>query len=105
MSLSLFYYVLFFFFCSYIEGKKEHWCPAPMIVLKDVEELNRMRIAIWLTHRMNHQDMGERWTRRALLVEELVKIFQELDLQYRLLPLDINVRSLPPVNSTNFPPR
>ncbi|TYK23963.1 mechanosensitive ion channel protein 6-like [Cucumis melo var. makuwa] len=90
---------------SYIEGKKEHWCPAPMIVLKDVEELNRMRIAIWLTHRMNHQDMGERWTRRALLVEELVKIFQELDLQYRLLPLDINVRSLPPVNSTNFPPR
>ncbi|KAE8646845.1 mechanosensitive ion channel protein 6 isoform X2 [Cucumis sativus] len=90
---------------SYIEGKKEHWCPAPMIVLKDVEELNRMRIAIWLTHRMNHQDMGERWTRRALLVEELVKIFQELDLQYRLLPLDINVRSLPPVNSTNLPQR
>ncbi|XP_038900754.1 mechanosensitive ion channel protein 6-like [Benincasa hispida] len=90
---------------SYIEGKKEHWCPAPMIVLKDVEELNRMRIAIWLTHRMNHQDMGERWTRRALLVEELVKIFQELDLQYRLLPLDINVRSLPPVNSTSLPSR
>lgn len=90
---------------SFIESKKEHWCPAPLIVLKDVEELNRMRIAIWLTHRMNHQDMGERWTRRALLVEELVKIFQELDLQYRLLPLDINVRCLPPVNSTSLPSR
>ncbi|XP_023512518.1 mechanosensitive ion channel protein 6-like isoform X2 [Cucurbita pepo subsp. pepo] len=88
---------------GFIEGKKEHWCPAPLIILKDVEELNRMRIAIWLTHRMNHQDMGERWTRRAFLVEELVKIFQELDLQYRLLPLNINVCSLPPVNSTRLP--
>ncbi|KAK9287376.1 hypothetical protein L1049_015794 [Liquidambar formosana] len=62
---------------SYIENKKEHWYPAPMIILKDVEEFNRLRFAVWLNHRMNHQDMGERWARRALLVEEMVKIFRE----------------------------
>ncbi|KAL6209194.1 hypothetical protein ACLB2K_020137 [Fragaria x ananassa] len=88
---------------SYIENKKEHWHPSPMIILKEVEELNRMRFAVWLTHRMNFQDMGEKWARRALLLEEMVRIFQELDIQYRLLPIDINVRGMPPT-STGLPP-
>lgn len=82
--------------CSYIENvKKDHWHPAPTIVLKEVEELNRVRIAVWPTHRMNHQDMSERFARRALLIEEMMKIFKELDMQYRLLPIDINVRNMP----------
>lgn len=89
---------------SYIENKNDHWYPAPMIIFKDVEELNKLRIAVWLTHRMNHQDMGEKWVRRALLVEEMVKIFKELDIQYRLLPLDINIRAMPLVTSTGPPP-
>ncbi|KAF5449034.1 hypothetical protein F2P56_029522 [Juglans regia] len=88
---------------SYIENKKEHWYPAPMFIFKDVEGLNRLKIAVWLTHTMNHQDMGEKWARRSLLVEEMVKVFRELDIQYRLLPLDINVRTMPPVNSTRLP--
>ncbi|XP_059436775.1 mechanosensitive ion channel protein 6-like [Corylus avellana] len=90
---------------SYIESKEEHWYPAPMTIFKEVEELNRLKIAVWLTHRMNHQDMGERWSRRSLLVEEMVKIFRELDIQYRLLPIDINVPAMPPtpVNSTRLP--
>ncbi|XVE53049.1 hypothetical protein DITRI_Ditri02bG0173400 [Diplodiscus trichospermus] len=89
---------------SYIEHKSDHWYPAPMIIFKELEELNRVRIAIWLTHRMNHQDMGERWARRALLVEELVKIFNDLDIKYRLYPVDINVCSMPPVASDRLPP-
>ncbi|XP_007021979.2 PREDICTED: mechanosensitive ion channel protein 6 isoform X1 [Theobroma cacao] len=90
---------------SYIEHKSDHWYPAPMIIFKELEELNRVRIAIWLTHRMNHQDMGERWARRALLVEEMVKIFNDLDIKYRLYPIDINVCSMPPVASDRLPPK
>ncbi|GLT44291.1 hypothetical protein SLA2020_181970 [Shorea laevis] len=93
---------------SYVENKKEHWYPAPMFIFKDVEELNRVRFAVWLTHRMNHQDMGERWVRRALLVEEMTKIFRELDIPYRLCPVDINIRSLPTpipnITSDRVPP-
>ncbi|KAH7518348.1 hypothetical protein FEM48_Zijuj09G0162200 [Ziziphus jujuba var. spinosa] len=88
---------------SYIENKKEHWCAQPMIVMKDVEDLNRVRVAVWLNHQMNFQDIGERWMRRSLLVEEMIKIFRELDLQYRLFPLDINICSMPPVTSTRVP--
>jgi hypothetical protein len=52
---------------------------------------------------MNHQDMGERFIRRSLLLDEMMKIFRELDIQYRLLPLDINGRALPPVMSDRLP--
>ncbi|KAJ7978663.1 Mechanosensitive ion channel protein [Quillaja saponaria] len=51
---------------SYVDNKKEHWYPSPMIIFKDVEQLKMIRFAIWPTHRMNHQDMGERFARRAL---------------------------------------
>ncbi|MFQ6621009.1 hypothetical protein Gotur_001428 [Gossypium turneri] len=89
---------------SYIEHKSDHWCPTPMVIFKELEELNRVRIAIWLQHKMNHQDMGERWARRALLVEEMVKIFNDLDIKYRLYPIDINVCSMPTVASDHLPP-
>ncbi|KAE8653825.1 Mechanosensitive ion channel protein 4 [Hibiscus syriacus] len=89
---------------SYIELKSDHWYQDTMIVFKELEVLNRVRIAIWVTHRMNHQDMGERYTRRALLVEELVKIFNDLDIKYRLYPIDINVCGMPPVASDRLPP-
>ncbi|MBA0837977.1 hypothetical protein Goarm_010084 [Gossypium armourianum] len=89
---------------SYIEHKSDHWYQDTMIIFKELEELNRVRIAIWVTHRMNHQDMGERYTRRALLIEELVKIFNDLDIKYRLYPININVCSMPPAASDRLPP-
>nr|XP_043631636.1 mechanosensitive ion channel protein 6-like [Erigeron canadensis] len=88
---------------SYIENKSDHWYPAPMIVVRDVEDLNRLKISVWISHRMNFQDMGERWQRRALLVEEMIKIFRALDIEYRMLPVDINVRNMPGLTSSRLP--
>ncbi|KAL2936995.1 Mechanosensitive ion channel protein 8 [Bienertia sinuspersici] len=83
---------------SYIENKKEHWYPDPMIVLKDAESLYMLRIAVWVTHRMNFQDIGERWVRRAQLVEECIKTFRELDVEYRAYPMNnVNVNTMPPL--------
>ncbi|CAA0831109.1 Mechanosensitive ion channel protein 5 [Striga hermonthica] len=87
----------------YVEKRSDHWQPEPMIVMRDVEDMNRIKFSVWLTHRMNHQDMGERWVRRALLVEDMVNTFRELDIQYRLLPLDVNVRNMPPISSSRLP--
>ncbi|XP_019187338.1 PREDICTED: mechanosensitive ion channel protein 6-like [Ipomoea nil] len=87
----------------YIENKSEHWYPAPMIVMRDVEDLNRIKWSIWLSHTMNFQDMGERWMRRAQLLEEMIRIFRELDIEYRMLPMDVNVRNLPHFTSTRLP--
>ncbi|KAK4351793.1 hypothetical protein RND71_027311 [Anisodus tanguticus] len=87
----------------YIENKSDHWYPAPMIVMRDVEDLNRIKWSVWISHTMNFQDMGERWARRALLVEEMVKIFRELDIEYRMLPVDVNVRNMPPLTTSRVP--
>ena len=93
--------------CSYMESKKDHWAPSPMVIVKDLEGLNQLRVAVWMSHTINHQNMGERWTRRCLLVDEIVKILREVDIEYRMIPLDINVRSMPmpsPVTSSRLPP-
>ncbi|XP_010465392.1 PREDICTED: mechanosensitive ion channel protein 5-like [Camelina sativa] len=93
---------------SYVDNKKDYWYPAPMIVYLSIDDLNSVKIAVWLTHRMNHQDMGERYIRRGQLLEEVAKACRELDIEYRLYPLNINVRSLPPtagpVTSDRIPP-
>ncbi|KAL3505448.1 hypothetical protein ACH5RR_035289 [Cinchona calisaya] len=87
----------------YIESNDSHWYPDPMILIKDVEDMNRLVMVIWPRHKMNHQDMGRRWLRRDSLIEEMVKIFRELDIQYRMLPLDMNVRNMPAANCNKFP--
>ncbi|KMS95219.1 hypothetical protein BVRB_010900 [Beta vulgaris subsp. vulgaris] len=86
----------------YIDNKSDHWY-APMIVMRDVEDMNRIRFSLWVSHRMNHQDMGERWVRRSALVEEMIKIFRELDIEYRMLPMDVNVRNMPALVSDRLP--
>ncbi|CAL5421175.1 unnamed protein product [Camellia sinensis] len=88
---------------SYVESKKDHWYPSPLVVLMDLVGLNDLKLLVWLRHRMNHQDMGEKWLRRAFMIEEIIKIFKELDMEYRLLPLDINIRNMPPISSTCRP--
>ncbi|KAL8060129.1 hypothetical protein ABFX02_02G004300 [Erythranthe guttata] len=88
---------------SIIENKSEHWYPAPSVVLMNLENLHMLKMSVWMRHRMNHQNMGEKWKRREVLVEELVKIFKELDIEYRLYPIDINIRAMPPLNSTRTP--
>ncbi|PWA78739.1 mechanosensitive ion channel family protein [Artemisia annua] len=88
---------------SYVENKSEHWHPAPSIFVRDVEDMNRVKISVWLFHRMNFQDMLERWKRRGLLVEEMIKIFKDLDIEYRMLPVDMNVRKMPTLASNRLP--
>ncbi|KAL5984065.1 hypothetical protein ACLOJK_018167 [Asimina triloba] len=86
-----------------IEKNKDHWYPSPIIVVKDVDDMNKLKIAVWLQHRINFQDMGERWVRRARLVEEMIKVLRELDVEYRMLPLDVNIRNMPPLSSPRLP--
>ncbi|KAL0717216.1 hypothetical protein Bca4012_066538 [Brassica carinata] len=92
---------------SYIDFKKDHWYPAPMIVFLNMDDLKSVKIAVWLTHRMNFQDMGERFIRRSQLLEEVGKACRELDIEYRLYPQGIHIRSFPPVTpgtSDRLPP-
>ncbi|KAF3327983.1 mechanosensitive ion channel protein 6-like protein [Carex littledalei] len=88
---------------QFMENKKEHWYPGPMVVLRDVEDSNKLSVSIWMRQRINYQDMGMRFERRELVVQEMIRVLRELDIEYRMLPVDVNVRNLPPVNSARLP--
>ncbi|KAM1775591.1 hypothetical protein ACFX15_041641 [Malus domestica] len=88
---------------KYMKSRKDHWHDDPLLVTRDVLDLNRLMISVWPTHKMNYQDIEERWRRRSLLVEEMIKVFRELDIEYRLLPIDINVRAMPSLTSDRRP--
>uniref|UniRef100_A0ACD5V524 Uncharacterized protein n=1 Tax=Avena sativa TaxID=4498 RepID=A0ACD5V524_AVESA len=87
----------------YLDNKKEHWYPGSMVVLRDIDDTNRLKISIWCRHTINFQDMGMRFERRELILQEMIKILRDLEIEYRMLPLDINVRNAPPIQSTRMP--
>ncbi|KAG7022741.1 Mechanosensitive ion channel protein 8, partial [Cucurbita argyrosperma subsp. argyrosperma] len=49
-------------------------------------EIYKLAMSIWLSHTMNHQDIRERWARRSVVVEEVLKICQEFDITPTLVP-------------------
>nr|XP_051193388.1 mechanosensitive ion channel protein 6-like isoform X3 [Lolium perenne] len=87
----------------YIDSKKEHWYPGAMVVLRDVDDTNKLKVSIWLRHTLNFQDMGMKFVRRELVLQEMIRVLKDLDIEYRMLPLDVNVRNAPPLQSTRMP--
>ncbi|KAK2660813.1 hypothetical protein Ddye_007346 [Dipteronia dyeriana] len=85
----------------YIESNKEHWHQPPVVAVSDVEDMNKVNMIVSATHKLNFHNCGERFVRRAHLIEEMIKVFKELDLEHRMLPFDVNVRHMPASVSSN----
>lgn len=89
---------------NFIESKKDHYYPKDITVVSlNVAELNKIKLQIWWRHKINFQDMSERYVRKGAVVDEMVRIFKENDVEYRCL--DISIRSMPPlVTPSRNPP-
>ncbi|KAK6139645.1 hypothetical protein DH2020_026609 [Rehmannia glutinosa] len=59
--------------------------------IKEIVDVNKMIMALYVTHTINFQNAGERGNRRSDLVFELKKIFEELGIKYNLLPQEIQI--------------
>lgn len=89
----------------YLDSKPQHWRPTHSVVVKDIVNVNQMNIGLYVTHTINFQNYGEKSSRRSELVIELKKIFEELNIKYNLLPLEVHLRSAdsaPPIFSTTM---
>ncbi|KAL5728634.1 hypothetical protein ACHQM5_001698 [Ranunculus cassubicifolius] len=75
----------------YIENKPQHWRSVHSVVVKEIENLNKMKMVLFVTHTMNHQDYLEKSFRRTELVLEMKKIFEELQIKYHLLPQEVHL--------------
>ncbi|PWA84347.1 mechanosensitive channel of small conductance-like 6 [Artemisia annua] len=91
---------------NFIENKKDHYYPNNIAVVPlKLEELNRIKLQIWWRHKINFQDMSERYIRKGAVIDEMIRIFKEHDVEYRFYPTDINIRSMPPpVTTSRIPP-
>ncbi|KAL0338907.1 UNVERIFIED_CONTAM: Mechanosensitive ion channel protein 10 [Sesamum angustifolium] len=69
----------------------EHWSPNHSVQMKEIVDVNKMIMALYVSHTINFQNAGERGNRRSDLVFELKKIFEEVGIKYRLLPQEVQI--------------
>ncbi|KAG5524401.1 hypothetical protein RHGRI_031152 [Rhododendron griersonianum] len=73
----------------YLESKPKHWNPKHDVIVKAIEDMNKMKMCLCVHHTINHQNYGERNVRMTDLILELKKILEELGIKYNLLPQEI----------------
>ena len=73
-------------------------------MVKDIEDVNKMSIGLYVTHTINFQNYGDKSNRRSELVLELKRIFEELGIKYHLLPQEVQVSYAGSSNPTVPPP-
>lgn len=95
-----------FLTCRFIESKKDHYYPNDITVVSlTLVEVSMIKLHMWWRHKINFQDMSERYIRKGAVIDEMVRIFKEHDVEYRLYPIDINIKNMPsPVTTSRLPP-
>ncbi|CAK7341747.1 unnamed protein product [Dovyalis caffra] len=78
----------------YIESKPKHWNPKHTLLVREIENVNKMKLTLCVLHTMNHQNYGEKSTRRSELVFELKKIFDNLGIKCHLLPQQVHLTNV-----------
>ncbi|MED6173978.1 hypothetical protein PIB30_064684 [Stylosanthes scabra] len=84
---------------SYLESKPQHWRPNHSIAVKDIENVEKMKMGLSVNHTINFQNYGDKSSRRSELLLELKKILEDLKIKYHLLPQEVHLLSY--VNSEN----
>lgn len=74
---------------KYLERNYQHWHPNHNVVVKEIENVNKIKMVLFFNHTMNFQDFGEKSRRRTDLVLEMKRIFEELGIGYDLLPQQV----------------
>lgn len=62
----------------------------------EIEDVNKLKMALYCNHTINFQDWGEKNRRRTELVIEMKKMFEELGIKYYLLPQQVHLNRIGP---------
>ncbi|KAL2235985.1 mechanosensitive ion channel protein 10 [Sesamum indicum] len=76
---------------KYLEQNPQHWHPNHNLVVKEIENVNKIKMTLFFNHTMNFQDYPEKSRRKTDLVLEMKKIFEELNIRYDLLPQEVHL--------------
>ena len=64
----------------YIEGKPQYWHEKHNVAVIDIQDVDKLKMAVYCHRRMNFTDFEEKNLRRAELNFELLKILEELNI-------------------------
>ncbi|CAK7352822.1 unnamed protein product [Dovyalis caffra] len=76
---------------KHLEKTPHHWHPNHSVVVKEIENVNKLKMGLYCTHTMNFQEYGEKNKRKSELVIEIKKMFEELNIKYYLLPQQVHL--------------
>ncbi|KAL1562271.1 mechanosensitive ion channel protein 10-like [Salvia divinorum] len=76
---------------KYLEKNPKHWHPNHNLVVKEIENVNKIKMGLFINHTMNFQNFPEKNRRRTELVLEMKRILEELHIRYDLLPQDVHL--------------
>ncbi|KAK9120408.1 hypothetical protein Syun_018025 [Stephania yunnanensis] len=79
---------------AYIKSKPKHWNPKHSLLVKEIENVDKMKLTLSVLHTINHQNYGEKNIRRSELVLELKKIFENIGIKYHVLPQEIHLTQI-----------
>ncbi|WMV33090.1 hypothetical protein MTR67_026475 [Solanum verrucosum] len=76
---------------KYLERTSQYWHPNHNVVVKDIENLNKIKMVLFFNHTMNFQNFGEKIRRRTELILEMKKLFEELNIKYDPLTQEVHL--------------
>ncbi|XP_062097081.1 mechanosensitive ion channel protein 10-like [Humulus lupulus] len=79
---------------KYLEENPQTWHPTHSVVVLEIENVNKLKMALYPNHTITFQEYGERNRRRTELVMELKRIFEEIHIKYYLLPQTIHLNQV-----------
>ena len=75
----------------YLKKNPQLWYANHNFVVKEIENENKIKMALLFNHKMNFQDYSEKNKRRGELILELKKTFEELKIKCYLLPQEVHI--------------
>ncbi|XP_059453227.1 mechanosensitive ion channel protein 10-like [Corylus avellana] len=85
---------------KFLEKNPQHWHANHNLAVKEIENVNKIKMGLFVFHTINFQDVGEKTRRRTELVMEIKRIFEELNIKYNLLPQAVHLAN-PGSETTN----
>ncbi|KAH7365103.1 hypothetical protein KP509_18G009100 [Ceratopteris richardii] len=79
----------------YFDSLPQFYYPEFRIICDKIHDSNKMNLNIWLRHRLNYQDLGERFQRRSNLLMYLKEQLEDLEVGYHLPGQTITVTGFP----------
>ncbi|KAH0861029.1 hypothetical protein HID58_089290 [Brassica napus] len=79
---------------EYLDQNPQHWSPIHTVVVKEIENMNKLKMALYSNHTITFQEYSERNIRRTAQSLAIKKMLEDLHIDYTLLPQQVLLTKL-----------